>query len=251
MKVKHVGGVVLLWLLGWGVVGADVVLISGNSAASTEGLGAYTGSLSYSATNSGAAQLVVQLTNHSNPGNGGFLTAFALNNPGNHISGISFGSSSAAWGLLGAPGFNNGVAAPPFGSFDFGASITNQFLGGGSPLSGLGVGQGGTFTFNLTGTDLDQLSAQDFLTAFGADPSPDHSGEFFLARFRGFTNGGSDKVPGKIDRDSGGDGGGGGGGGGGGNDPPPVPEPTTLLIWGLGAGCLLPCYRRMRKTSTV
>jgi hypothetical protein len=221
--------VVSAWLALVGVATADVIPITGNSGASTEMLGAYTGSLNYSASDHSHAQLIVQLTNTSPVANGGFLTAFALNNPGG-ITGIGFSSSQGNFGPLGGPG-NNGIAAPPFGDFDFGASITDSFLGGGAPQPGLGVGESATFTFDLTGTDLDTLTLNDFLTTFGDDASPDHDDEFFVARFRGFNNGGSDKVPAS------------GGGGGNGDPAPEVPEPATLLLWGiLGAGIVV-AYR--------
>lgn len=228
MSRKWMCLVVTVWLALSGMAFGEAIPISSNSSASTEGLGTYTGALTYAASDSGHAQLIVQLTNTSPVANGGYLTAFALNNPGG-ITGIGFSSSQGNFGLLGGPS-NNGVAAPPFGQFDFGGSITGDFLGGGNPHPGLGVGDSATFTFDLTGTDLNILTLNDFLTTFGDGTSPDHSDQFFLARFRGFNDEGSDKVPAN-------------GGGGGTNPPPPVPEPTTILLWCLlGAGIVV-AYR--------
>ncbi len=61
------------------------LMISGDPLASTQGLANFTGSLTYNATASNSATLMVNLTN-TTPAGGGFITAFALNNPGNmHI----------------------------------------------------------------------------------------------------------------------------------------------------------------------
>ena len=171
------------------------------------GLGSFVGDFSY---NPGTAQIVVSLTNTSPAANGGYLVAFAFNNPGNAISGVSFASSSANFGLIGDPTFDNSIPASPYGDFDIGSASSASWLGGGSPTGGIAVGDTETFTFDLTGTGLGSLTTGDFFNTL-SEGSASNQEQWFAARFRGFEDGGSDKVPGT-----------------------PVPEPATLLLVGLG-----------------
>jgi hypothetical protein len=168
-----------------------------------EGIGAFTGTFTYTPASATSATLVVQLTNTSAVGGGGFLTALAFNNPGGHITGVSFSSSDPDFGLLGGSSFSNGVSAGPYGQLDIGASTGGSFEGGGSPSQGLGFGATGTFTFNLTGTGLDGLTASSFFSAYSVPPGAGQGVQAFVARFRGFTSDGagnatSDKVRGVL-----------------------------------------------------
>jgi hypothetical protein len=166
--------------------------ISGSGA-----LGSFTGEFNYSSTN---LQISVSLTNTSPASNGGFLTAFAFNIPNSFtINGIGFSAFGYDFVRLLPP-----VNATPFGDFDTGAAINNNnpsWEGGGDPSGGVGVSGTGLFTFTLSGNGL--LSENDFFNQ--TDP-------WFVVRFRGFDNGGSDKVP--LSN--------------------PVPEPTTMLLLGIG-----------------
>jgi hypothetical protein len=215
---------------------ADSISIVGNPASSTSGLGNFSATLIYTDIDATHATLEVRnLTNTSPAANGGYLTAFVLNNPGS-ITGISEGNSFGNFQLIpvGGPYNNDGVNGAPFGQFDFGASTFKDFEGGGPPSAGLGVGQSESFLFNLVGTSLNTLNVMSFVNAKSVGPGDGMGHQFFVARFRGFKNVGSDKVPGDP-----GDGGGGGGGGGPGPGPgPAVPEPSTLLLLGLGIGAL-------------
>jgi hypothetical protein len=193
--------------------------------------GDFTGSLSYSYTNAASATLTVTLTNTSPAANSGYLTAFVLNNPANLITGISLAASDPDFILLGGPSFKNGVSASPYGKFDFGASTGGGFLGSGSPSKGLGVGTAGAFTFTLTGSGLNTLSESSFVSALSHSPGGGGA-QFFLARYRGFADGGSDKTPGTLWPSS-----------------SAVPEPSTLFLFGAGlAGYLL--YRRAGRAGT-
>jgi hypothetical protein len=82
--------------------------------------------------------------------------------------------------------FVQNESGSPFGTFDFGAALGGDFLGGGSPTDGIAVGDSRTFAFNVTGSDADAIGAGDFVS------------DGFLVRFRGFEDDGSDKVPGRI-----------------------------------------------------
>jgi hypothetical protein len=184
------------------------------SAAGLEGRGSFNGTAQYSAANANQATLTVELWNTSLAANGGYLTAFVFHNPSDQITGATLVSTNSHFSILGGPSFQGDIAAPPFGNFDLGASTSGAFLGGGSPVGGIGVGESSTFTFALEGTGLDLLTWDSFFDTASAADGGSHGPVAMLARFRGFINGGSDKVPGgtieEIPRDS--------------------PEPATLLL---------------------
>ncbi len=225
-------GILTLALVGLRPCGARADLITGTTG--LNGLGDFEGTLDYSATDSGHATLTVVLTNTSPAGNGGYLTAFAFNNPGQQITGVTLPAGAFAV-LGGSAGFSGGVTGSPYGQFDIGASTGGSWEGGGNPSAGLGVGQTGTFVFSLTGTGLDSLSAASFLGTLSAGPGDGEGDAAFVARFRGFNDGGSDKVAGIADDSTvtiasiG------------------TPEPGALTLCGMAllslAGCLLPRVR--------
>src|SRR5262245_20438389 len=65
--------------------GAEAIPLNCIPSLSTEHLGACTGSATYNAANATSATLTITLDNTSPAGNGGYITAFAFNNPGNLI----------------------------------------------------------------------------------------------------------------------------------------------------------------------
>ena len=117
--------------------------------------------------------------------------------------------------------FDDEVDANPLGAFDIGAALGDSWLGsgpgGGNPDQGIAVSTFATFTFNLTGSGLGGVSTIDFLNAL-SDPTGGNDPEEFVVRFRGFNDGGSDKVP--VDTSA------------------PVPEPGTLALVGIGLASL-------------
>lgn len=162
--------------------GADIVPVVSDSANSTEGLGYFTGTVDYTP---GTGVLVISLTNDAQTAAGGKITGFLFN-----IGGVDFAASAALSISTFASFQNTGLnSAAPFGSLDAGAALGGSFLGGGSPNPGIAIGQTGVFTFQVTASDAASLSAIDFVDGTAADVD-------FVVRFRGFDNGGSDKVPG-------------------------------------------------------
>ena len=145
-----------------------------------EGLGAFTGSMEWTHLGGGAGSLTVTLTNTSAVANGGYLTGFVFN-VAPDIK-VEYDGAIAGWDAV----FNE--SAVPFGVFDTGAALGGSWLGGGSPIGGLAVGSTWRFDFSVDGDAgvLAGLAAHDFFD--------EAIGIGFVARFRGFEDGGSDKV---------------------------------------------------------
>lgn len=182
-------------------------------------LGFWEGAVDYSYTNSTSAELEVKLKNISPADNDGYITAFVLNNPFDYITDIELNATDSDFNLIGGAAFDNAVNAAPYGQFDFGASTSNSrngnsaFLGGGNPNKGIAVGDEETFTFKLTGSQLDTLTDHVFLSTLSISDAVGQKYKNFVVRFRGFEDGGSDKV----------------------YKGHHLPEPATMAMFGLGA----------------
>lgn len=217
--------------------GVRADFISGSTG--LNGLGQFQGEINYTPVSATEGNLILSLTNTSAGGNGGYLTAFAFNNPGDLITGISLTPSDPDFGLVGSGA--NSVGAGPHGQFDFGVSTGSNYEGGGAPSKGIAVGDTATFTFQLTGTGLDALTTSSFFTALSVPPGAGEGVQWFVARFRGFNPEGSDKVPA-------------GNPGGGGLNPSEVqtPEPGSLALAALGSlGFAALAWRRRRARATA
>jgi len=155
-----------------------------------EGNGFFTGTLNYTDTDATHAQLVLSLTNSLTSAAGGLITNVVFNNPSNDITGVTYATTLATFDtLMGGPTFNNTIPAAPLGNFDIGAGTSGVFNGGGNPNGGIARGSTATLTFTLTGTGLDTLTTQSFVNTLDTSNTG-----FLYVRFRGFDNGGSDKV---------------------------------------------------------
>jgi hypothetical protein len=210
-------------------------------------LGDFAGTIEFTSTGVNSGVLKVTLTNSLTTSPGGKITAFAFNNPGNVIaSAVEGGTFTANFDVIGGPpvnaadNFQDDIMASPLANFDIGGSISDKWLSGGNPNQGLLIGATGTFEFNLTGAGVGSLTESSFV-----NEKVDGS-HFFIVRFRGFDNGGSDKVS-AGDPNGGGNGGGNGSGGGGGSLD--APEPSSVALGLLAAASCVGGYatRRFRR----
>jgi MYXO-CTERM domain-containing protein len=159
---------------------ARASIVSYNSNPGIEGLGSYSGSTEWTYLGGNAGVVEITLTNTSDPANGGFLTGFAFN-VAPQVK-MAYDEGRAGWDGV----FE--VSASPLGDFDHGAALGGNWLGGGSPVLGIGVGQTFVFRYDVRGEEslLATIIAHDFFD--------ETEGWGFAARFRGFADGGSDKV---------------------------------------------------------
>lgn len=203
-------------LFGASVCNAAVLNFSSIPGSPSIGSGSYTGSMTWTYLGSGAGSLSVSLTNTSPAANGGYMTGFAFNT----VGGLTMALTSGRAGFT----FISPVSASPFEPFDVGAALGGNWLGGGNPTAGIGVGVTDTFVFGVSGAHslLSTLSEVSFFDL-------DASGQYrFAARFRGFNDGSSAKVVGEFT---------------------PVPIPVPLAI--AAAGLLSVVAVRRRNSARV
>lgn len=167
-----------------GSASAGIINIQGSVANSNEQTGAtLTGTIDYQHIGGNNGTVTIYLENSSPPVVGGFLTGFLFN------FGTTDGSASASLASTTNANFLNTGASSgnPFGNFMAGASLGANWEGGGSPAGGIPIGGNATFVFNVSASDAATLTSASFLEG----PNTWN----FVARFRGLTGGGSDKVP--------------------------------------------------------
>ena len=193
---------------------ADIIAIQSNSAASTDNLGTFTGSIDYGFNMALSVwQVKITLNNTSPAANGGFITALLFN--------IDSSDPNADATLVSSTNTNfhnltNGNGQPFGNNYTAGSSLDNSFQGGGgNPNLGIPVGGSSMFTFNVSASDAASLTAADFINGpYQYD---------FIVRFRGFNvPGTSDKVPAML-----------------------VPGPTALTAMAIGI-VMFPMRRRLR-----
>jgi hypothetical protein len=161
--------------------GASMVQFS-SGPLSTNGIGSFVGSMTWSYLGSGSGLLEISLTNTTDASVGGYITGFMFNVAPSSLAVQLTSAPNGLWQGL------QGASANPFGVFDFGASLGGGFEGGPQPSHGIATGATGVLKFAVSGSApaLQGLSAMSFFDAVG--------GHAAIARFRGFGNGSSDKV---------------------------------------------------------
>lgn len=160
---------------------ATATIITEQTVTGSGGLGSYSAHFKWD-----GSILSLDLTNTSNPSNGGYLTGFLLELP-NSSSFTKWQTNSNLTALTPNQEHYSGA---PYGNFDYGYALGGNFLGGGSPTSGISVGKTGHFEFsqwnNVNGFDVG-----DFFENLSTLEQNDTN---LLVRFKGFKDGGSDKV---------------------------------------------------------
>jgi len=177
--------------------------------------------------NPATGTLALAIANTST-GNDPRLTGFGFNLP-SAITGVSsFTSTPSGWAYSYDP--NNINTPGQFGFYDA-AGLTGPDFNGGSPNLGIPIGSTYTFTFVFAGSGLNSLTESSFVSpSFDPAGSPDESQQTFIARFQrvGADGEGSDvAIP----------------------TTQSVPEPTTLMLSGLGFLGLASRLRRRDKTQ--
>jgi hypothetical protein len=172
---------------------ADTILFTDNSPASTDKVGHFNGSLSFSPNGFvGGADIQISLTNLATTAAGGKITGFLFNIPDipdDSLTAVLTSAPNPSWADL-LPG----ESAAPFGTYEEGAALGGGWLGGGSPNDGIVRGATGTFLFEVggSGENTPLLTASSFLDL---NNQPNQ----LVVRFKGFDqNGLSDKVPAKL-----------------------------------------------------
>jgi hypothetical protein len=168
--------------------GAAIVPITSNSSLSTEGLGAFVGTLDYNFLGGTTGQLDVTLTNTTAAATGGYITAFMFRPP-DELG--AFGCSLISSSYAAMTNIPAGASGSPFpGPWIGGAGLGGSWLAGGAPGGGIAIGQTGSFSFTITGANASMLTSDSFVSGdLVSDPYA------FVVRLRGMEQGGSDKVP--------------------------------------------------------
>ncbi len=205
----------------------------------------FTGTVNISAQTSTSATITISLTSLN-----GIIRGFAFNDLG-HVGGYditglaSFSAtgfvSGSAWSAIGGASYENSVGDPPvetaFGRFDIGAALGGSLESGppGPDPDGINAGETGTFVFEVTGTNLDQLNDATFASALstGLKKNGDPTGHqtFLALRFQEVQPGGNSDVVGSVIS--------------------AVPEPSTMFSGGLAALAGLGLAWRRRRANVA
>src|SRR5262249_29718257 len=164
----------------------------------------------------------ISLTNTSPAANAGYIVADAFNLPAG-VAATLFSTTDPDLDTV----LEGHVQPSPFGHrtdiVSLGGNLNTAFTGaGGSPVGGITVGQTAQFVFSVSSAGVNETDA------FNSE----------LVRFKGSSNGKSDKTGIELDGPNG--------------PPAAVPEPMTLLLVGPGmAGFVWLRHRRRRSSSGV
>ena len=165
--------------------------------------------------------LTISFTNTSPAANAGYIVADAFNLPSG-VAATLFSTTDPDFDTF----LEGDVKTRPFGHrtdiVSLGGNLNTAFTrAGGSPLGGIAVGQTAQFVFSLSNAGVNETDV------FNSE----------LVRFKGFSNGKSDKTGVELDGPNG--------------PPAAVPEPMTLLLVGPGMAGLVWLRARRRRSSGV
>ncbi len=213
-------------LVSSGSARADMLIISGGGTATHPA--SFTGSIEVIPGSNTSATIRVTLTNTTvnsaafPTAANGFLTGFGFNDPNTYSQGNINGvtSFSASYTPESGQSFqlisgSNANLGNIFGKFDYGASVGSTLHTSGIASNGLAAGETGIFTFVVSGTGLQNLTAQTLMNAYSTGGSQNNP---FSVRFSGIDTTGLPH-------------------GGDGNKVPvtsitkPVPAPRRNLLW--------------------
>lgn len=177
-------------------LGSDtsIAALDSNSELSTDGRCAFTGLISCSHVALQAVQVIVSLTNTSDPEGNGFLTAFMFRMP-RELGGFTVSLlRSSQPGMSRIPPGTDG--APFLGTWQGGVGTGGEWQSGGTPMAGLAPGDTGAWAFLVSGVGSAGLTAKRLMSGGAmADPYA------FVVRFRALGAGDSDKVPARMPDD--------------------------------------------------
>jgi hypothetical protein len=156
------------------------------------------------------------------------LTGLAFNVPGLYLPLVTgFSSTIAGWGY---DLDRNDIQSPDgFGRFDLGVISGSNFQGG-NPQEGIARGGSAVFSIHLGGFGMSSLTEESFLSLYSSNTA---NPQYFGARFQGT---GADRRGSDVATPTG-------------PPAPPtssVPEPTTLMLSGLGLLGAAALRRRQR-----
>lgn len=179
----------------------------------------------YTATSNLTGRVDVQVTNTSTAYDPR-LTGFAFNLPGSVLAVTGFSSSLSGWS--GTYDRNDIDTPGQFGFYDIAGATGSNPLNGGSPNFGIARTVTANFSFNLLGVGMMGLTETSFLNLLSHDPgAPNEDRQYFIARFQRVGAGGGQSDVATPD-----------------GPPSSVPEPTTLMLTGLGLLGLAALRRR-------
>jgi hypothetical protein len=162
-------------LLTASAVKAGVTSVTFASDTSVHNLAQFQGTAVY---DSSTGKLSITVENTTSDKKGGFLTAIALSAGGPTATFEDASPATAAKSKFDDLRNKNGVVkAAPYGKFDAGAGIANQWNSNKGAGHGVAAGSGNTFVFDVTTANASSLDVMDFLSA-------GKSGEEVVASFR-------------------------------------------------------------------
>ncbi|OLD95874.1 MAG: hypothetical protein AUG80_15710 [Candidatus Rokubacteria bacterium 13_1_20CM_4_68_9] len=174
--------------------------------------------------------LTISFTNTSPAANAGYIVADAFNLPSG-VAATLFSTTDPDFDTF----LEGDVKTRPFGHrtdiVSLGGNLNTAFTrAGGSPLGGIAVGQTAQVVFSLSNAGVNETDSNA-----GVNETDVFNSE--LVRFKGFSNGKSDKTGVELDGPNG--------------PPAAVPEPMTLLLVGPGMAGLVWLRARRRRSSGV